>query len=668
MAYIRSLVSLDIKQTLKRAMKRIFLISVIFTFLFSCQLIAQKSQKVNLQSLQLNKGNQLVDEGIASLKKKDSVKAFANIYQAETFLPNLTNEESNLLKEKITSFYLLLVRLNNPATRGVQDEKAEKIQNLMEQIRGKAISKIGEGRFFNQALNLAIQTNNKQFIVFAKTRYVENLIHTGKLDSAIIMSDSLSYEPSLTDFEKMHILSLLVINSIKLNQQKNITAYFNQLISLNNASHGKIDQIEFLLANAWYFDFINDFKKATKKYQSFLAKYSNYQSSSEQTATCLIRLSVIWGKQNQKDSVLYYLKQAKYIISKNNTSKEVKTMFWIAYAKYIAVTKTKLTNKSDSTLIKQLETSTKQLEYRYKLELKKQQINNLAQQRHLEQLQYTSKMQKAWIYIILLTLFLFIVTAFGVIIYLKRKQVMALKLAEIETLNEIHRNELITQIANSQREERKIIAEKLHDEVGSLITLARLNLSSINERKQKDISPAKIKTANDILGYLADIIRQLSHQLMPATFTKLGFKKAVFQIVEDINAAEQIKVECIIIGFDDLDKFKESFLTHLYHNIQELFQNIIKHSGATEAILQLFEHKASINLIMEDNGNGFHNNESKNGKGLDLIKNRVELYCGTMNIEQGNNAGTTIIIDIPMKNIVNSGFENETEFSETLPG
>ena len=634
---------------------------------------AQTLRPSNKESVLFQKALLYVETGKERLKQKDSISAFKKIQLSESYLPKLSKKEALDLKVKITGFYILWLNIKNPVSRGDQDEGSIKIHTLAYGLANKTISEIGESQFFSNSANLALISKNKSFYLFAKTSFAENLFTTDKPASALPILDTLSNEPSLTTFEKMHILSLLVINSIKLNKFKNLRRYFNDLQTLNKKAHSKVDQLEFLLAGAWYFDHLNNYANAANNFKKFLLVYGKDGLYNEQTTESLIRLGSICSKQNRKDSADYYLRRAKRMLAAKDVTAEAKVMYSIAYTNYLHqasnVSKSVIYNEADTSVRSKIENSTRQLELKYKLELKKQQLTAYEQSRRMEQLNYTSNLQRAWIFIILLVMILLVGVFIAVIFYQRRRQAMALKQTEIDTLKQIHRNEIITVLANSQRVERKIIAEILHDEVGSLLTLARLNLSGLDDKNKQNISVKKINTVNEILSYVADSIRQMSHRLMPATMVKLGFKKAIFQIVEDINEASQINVETLIIGFDDPCKFTEAFQTDFYHIIQELFQNMIKHSAATEASLQLFEHKSSINLIMEDNGRGFGEiNNIENGKGLFLMKSRVELYGGSINIEGNSGAGTIIIIDIPNQNIVNSGFKNEPEYSETLPG
>ena len=85
----------------------------------------------------------------------------------------------------------------------------------------------------------------------------------------------------------------------------------------------------------------------------------------------------------------------------------------------------------------------------------------------------------------------------------------------------------------------------------------------------------------------------------------------------------------------------------IYRIIMELTNNIIKHSNATEAAIQLVYHENQLTLVVEDNGKGINGN-SNSGIGLKNVRLRVNFLNGSTDIDSGKN-GTTIMIQIPFK-------------------
>jgi signal transduction histidine kinase len=91
----------------------------------------------------------------------------------------------------------------------------------------------------------------------------------------------------------------------------------------------------------------------------------------------------------------------------------------------------------------------------------------------------------------------------------------------------------------------------------------------------------------------------------------------------------------------------------LFRIIQELLNNIIKHSQATEAIIQFIRENERLSVVVEDNGQGFNTTEADEQKsaGIAIIQSRVNYLNGKMSIDSQKNVGTTIMMDF----VINEG-------------
>jgi len=88
---------------------------------------------------------------------------------------------------------------------------------------------------------------------------------------------------------------------------------------------------------------------------------------------------------------------------------------------------------------------------------------------------------------------------------------------------------------------------------------------------------------------------------------------------------------------------------HIFRIIQELIQNIIKHAGTSEAILQLSYNEDRLYITVEDNGKGFSMADIQNKKGIGLknIESRIKTLKGKMDFRTAPNEGTSVLIEIP---------------------
>lgn len=202
-----------------------------------------------------------------------------------------------------------------------------------------------------------------------------------------------------------------------------------------------------------------------------------------------------------------------------------------------------------------------------------------------------------------------------------------LKLAETK-------NNANVQILNAQETERRRIAQDLHDGIGvSLITL-------------RGKLPEQDKDTQLLLNRLIDDVRTVSHNLMPDELNTLGLIGALTETTRRLEQATDIAFVFLYAG--DIVTFSPSTELAVYRAVLELMNNVVRHSQATEAIVQLVYHTNLLNITIEDNGNGFVNKtEGKvTGIGLKNVASRAEWLGGQMAIDTSVH-GTTIRLDIP---------------------
>ena len=210
-----------------------------------------------------------------------------------------------------------------------------------------------------------------------------------------------------------------------------------------------------------------------------------------------------------------------------------------------------------------------------------------------------------------------------------------------------HRIEVMQGAIDAEENERRKIADQLHDEVGAMLALASLNISSVQEKGTTDIHSAeKIEKANSILTATSATIRDISHRLAPLFIEKYNFRKAVEDLEGAINLSGKLKLDTIIIGFEDDKKYPAAFLNNIYRIAQELVHNILKHAQATNATLELVEHEHHIAIIVEDNGIGIEDYGVAKGKGLVSIKSKIAYLNGKIEIMKKNDSGTLIVIEL----------------------
>lgn len=203
--------------------------------------------------------------------------------------------------------------------------------------------------------------------------------------------------------------------------------------------------------------------------------------------------------------------------------------------------------------------------------------------------------------------------------------------------------------SEAEIQERARIGRELHDGLGQMLSVARMNISVVqqksflDEERRNDLLESALLSVDKAFHELRDI----SHNLAPSVLAKKGFGSALKELSEQVNKSQQMQVVLELFGLDGpMDNLIENTL---YRAIQELLNNAIKHSQAKRFFLQIVKNQNEIILIVEDNGKGFDYNEMllRQGGGLKNIRSRVENLNGAVFIDAMHDRGTIVSIIIP---------------------
>ena len=200
--------------------------------------------------------------------------------------------------------------------------------------------------------------------------------------------------------------------------------------------------------------------------------------------------------------------------------------------------------------------------------------------------------------------------------------------------------EVLSAILTTQEQERKRIAEALHNGVGQLLYATKLNL----ENRQG--GPASREAALALLEEAIKATRTISFELTPGILQDFGLKSALEELVKRIPRSG-LHVHLYLTGsFAELPQQLE---ISVYRIVQELLNNIIKHAQAREAFVHVVHEDGHVTISAEDDGVGFDSTQATGphtGIGLTSIRNRVDLLAGTLSIDSRPGRGTIVSIDL----------------------
>ena len=251
----------------------------------------------------------------------------------------------------------------------------------------------------------------------------------------------------------------------------------------------------------------------------------------------------------------------------------------------------------------------------------------------------------------LIALLLLIAVGFAFYAYRNKKNQ---ELAWQETDSIIREQELKLAYArlDGRNDERERIARDLHDGLGGMLSSVKLQLGTVEKKigvLEDDVSK-QLDVVTELLDESFDEVRRISHNMMSSSLEKLGLRFIVEQFAEQIKHSKQIEVNVDTHDMDErLDKFLE---VGLYRIFQEIMRNILKHAKTERIDIQLNRFDDTINLMVEDTGVGFNVETTKakhKGIGLTNIQKRVNELGGNLSIDSTIGRGTTVMIDIPVK-------------------
>ncbi|MBI1306731.1 MAG: hypothetical protein GC181_08965 [Bacteroidetes bacterium] len=208
-----------------------------------------------------------------------------------------------------------------------------------------------------------------------------------------------------------------------------------------------------------------------------------------------------------------------------------------------------------------------------------------------------------------------------------------LKEAELNRIQQRYEIDVLNSLVEGEERERSRIARELHDGVNGILSAVKLNVQTVS-------NPALTSMVENAISE----VRNISHNLMPANLVKFGLQEALQDYVDSINSGKALQVELNFINVNTT--LRKTVELTIYRIIQELMNNIIKHSEATKALIQLSQNEDILMIAVEDNGKGFSPGTESNGIGMQTIKERIKVLNGTLEIDSANEVGTSVNIEI----------------------
>ena len=243
--------------------------------------------------------------------------------------------------------------------------------------------------------------------------------------------------------------------------------------------------------------------------------------------------------------------------------------------------------------------------------------------------------------IVIIVFFVFAsVIAFFVVIYLKR-QIEFKK--QTEQLRTNYQNELIKSQLEMQEQTFHTISQEIHDNVGQLLSLAKVQLNILYEttKENKELLHEAKENIGKAITDLRDIAKSLSNDWLQ----QITLEEAIQQEVDKLNRGKLFVIQVLFKG--EAKGLSNQKKLIAFRVVQESMQNIIKHAKAQVVKINMINHEKNFKICICDDGIGFDVNISNNGLGLKNIINRTSLAGGIASISSILGNGSEIKINIP---------------------
>lgn len=221
----------------------------------------------------------------------------------------------------------------------------------------------------------------------------------------------------------------------------------------------------------------------------------------------------------------------------------------------------------------------------------------------------------------------------GAIFYNKKKQESRLK-----QLQKDKENAILNSFILGEERERKRISHELHDGVAAMIGAAKMSLESIPHLPQEKRMEQLAKVQRILERSHADT-RHIAHNLLPTVLEQDGLVKATEHFVSEINETKLIKIS-VTDNHENTHKLSQQLQLMIFRVIQELVNNIIKHSEAANAEIKFSNNSNGLQIEITDDGIGYEDSEEAGNQGLYSISQRLKSIGGNFEITKRKSGGT----------------------------
>ncbi|MGV3765794.1 MAG: GAF domain-containing protein [Chitinophagaceae bacterium] len=210
---------------------------------------------------------------------------------------------------------------------------------------------------------------------------------------------------------------------------------------------------------------------------------------------------------------------------------------------------------------------------------------------------------------------------------------------------EVNKQRLIAKATiEGQENERLEIGRELHDNINQVLTTSKLLMDLALSDPAN--APAMIEKSRQNVVQAINEIRRISKSLVPPSIGDLGLKAAILELTDTISLSTGLLVNFSAKGKTEVLSPAQKLT--FFRIIQEQLNNIVRHADASVVDIRLHIRQALAELIITDDGKGFHLKKAARGLGLKNMSNRAEIFGGKVTIETAPGKGCRLFVSLPL--------------------
>ena len=235
----------------------------------------------------------------------------------------------------------------------------------------------------------------------------------------------------------------------------------------------------------------------------------------------------------------------------------------------------------------------------------------------------------------------FIIFFYLLMLQLHKRRVMHQK--EMFDLKAQYERTILQSQLEIQEQTFRNISQEIHDNIGQVLSLAKLNLNTIPQNGASD----KIALAEELLGKAITDLRDLSKSMHPEKITDIGLTNAIRHELQLVQKTARLSTE-MTTEEKEVNLSNEKSII-IFRMIQEILHNIIKHAKAKNVTLAIKSRENKTIIEVKDNGTGFdlvNLKSTETGIGLKSIQQRCALINASCDIQSAPGVGTSVQLTI----------------------